>query len=35
MSAAPKPLNINAIKYVLWVHDMDRAVAFYKDVISL
>lgn len=35
MPTADRPLNINAIKYVLWVQDMDRAVAFYTGVVGL
>jgi len=35
MSQTPQPVNITAVKIVLWVQDMDRAVEFYKTAVGL
>ena len=35
MNAGSAPLNINAVKVVLWAQDMPRAWAFYTDVLGL
>jgi len=35
MNTANTAIQIQAIKFVLWVADMDRAVVFYRDVIGL
>ena len=28
-------MDVESVKFILWVKDMDRAVAFYRDVIGL
>ena len=35
MSQADSPVQITAVKIVLWVQEMDRAVGFYKTAIGL
>lgn len=35
MSRSANHWEVEAVKYVLWVQDMDRAIAFYRDVFGL
>lgn len=35
MTSTNSPTQVQAIKFVLWAQDMDRAVAFYTSVIGL